>query len=47
MLDPSIHIGYPISTLLLFGALIIGFLALDLFSHRQDKPVSIKSALIW
>ncbi len=41
------HIGYPPTTIALFAAIILGFLALDLFSHRKDKPVSIKDALIW
>jgi tellurite resistance protein TerC len=41
------HIGYPPITIALFCAIILGFLALDLYSHRKDKAVSIKDALIW
>jgi tellurite resistance protein TerC len=41
------HIGYPPTVIALFCAIIFGFLALDLYSHRKDKPVSLKDALIW
>lgn len=41
------HIGYPPGVIALFCAIILGFLALDLYSHRKDKPVEIKDALIW
>jgi tellurite resistance protein TerC len=40
-------IGYPPTTVALFCAVILGFLALDLYSHRKDKAVSIRDALIW
>lgn len=47
MFDDEIHIGYPPEVIALFVAGIVGFLALDLFAHRKDKPVTITSALIW
>lgn len=45
MLEGSI--GYPPLTIAIFCAVILGFLALDLYSHRKDRPVAIKDALIW
>ena len=45
MLEGSI--GYPPLTIAIFSAIILGFLALDLYSHRKYRPVAIKDALIW
>lgn len=47
MLEPGAHIGYPPSVIALFVALIVVFIAIDLFSHKDDKPVSLKNALVW
>lgn len=41
------HIGYPPQAIALFILFIVGCLAVDLYAHRKDKPVSLKSALIW
>lgn len=47
MFEDGAHIGYPPGTIAIFIAVILGFLALDLFSHRSDKPVTLKDAIIW
>lgn len=47
MLESTQHIGYPPSVIALFVVLVIVFVGIDLFSHRKDKPVSLKDAVIW
>lgn len=39
--------GYSISSILIFSILVILCLAIDLMAHKQDKDVSIKSAIAW
>ncbi len=41
------EIGYPPTVIALFSVLIVLFIAIDLFSHRKDKPVQLKDAIIW
>jgi len=41
------HIGYPPQAIALFVLFVVGCLAIDLYAHRKDKPVSLKSALVW
>lgn len=40
-------IGFPPTTIAVFAALAIGALALDLFSHRNDQPMTLKAASLW
>lgn len=44
---PSNHIGFENSTILTFTVTVIVCLLIDLFSHRDDKEISFKSACIW
>lgn len=41
------HIGFPIETVAVFVALSLGAIFIDLFMHRHDKPISLKSAALW
>ena len=38
---------YSIESLLIFAVLVVGALLLDLFAHKQDKPVSLRDAALW
>lgn len=39
--------GYSASHILLFGVIVVICLLIDLMAHRQDRPISIKSAILW
>ncbi|OTA20207.1 tellurium resistance protein TerC [Xenorhabdus beddingii] len=43
----STHIGFPIETVAVFILLSVGALFIDLFMHRHDKPISLRSAALW
>ncbi len=43
----STHIGFPIDTVAVFILLSVGAICIDLFMHRHDKPISLKSAALW
>lgn len=43
----STHIGFPTETVIVFIALSVGAIFIDLFMHRDDKPISLKSAVLW
>jgi tellurite resistance protein TerC len=43
----STHIGFPTETVIVFIALSVGAIFIDLFMHRNDKPISLKSAALW
>ncbi len=43
----STHIGFPTETVIVFVALSLGAIFIDLFMHRGDKPISLKSAALW
>lgn len=43
----STHIGFPTETVIVFVALAVGAIFIDLFMHRGDKPISLKSAALW
>ncbi|KLU14392.1 MULTISPECIES: TerC/Alx family metal homeostasis membrane protein [Xenorhabdus] len=43
----STHIGFPMETVAVFIILSVGALFIDLFMHRHDKPVSLRSAALW
>lgn len=41
------HLGFPPETVAVFVALSVGAIAIDLFAHRSDQPMSLKSAALW
>ncbi|EMI5490426.1 TerC/Alx family metal homeostasis membrane protein [Providencia stuartii] len=41
------HIGFPTETVIVFIALAIGAIAIDLFMHRSDKAITLKNAIFW
>lgn len=43
----STHIGFPIETVAVFLLIAVGAIFIDLFMHRHDKPISLKSAAAW
>ncbi|CAM3791497.1 TerC/Alx family metal homeostasis membrane protein [Rahnella bruchi] len=43
----STHIGFPAETVIVFVFLAVGAIFIDLFMHRHDKPISLKSAALW
>lgn len=43
----STHIGFPPETVAVFLLLSVGAILIDLFMHRDDKPIPLKSAVLW
>lgn len=43
----STHIGFPPETVAVFLLLSVGAILIDLFMHRDDKPIQLKSAVMW
>lgn len=43
----STHIGFPTETVIVFLVLSIGAIFIDLFMHRNDQEISLKSAALW
>ncbi|MDR0217897.1 MAG: TerC/Alx family metal homeostasis membrane protein [Enterobacteriaceae bacterium] len=43
----STHIGFPLETVAVFIILSVGALVIDLVMHRDDKPISLRSAALW
>lgn len=43
----STHIGFPLETVAVFIGLSVMALLIDLFAHRDDKPIPLKSAVLW
>ena len=41
------HLGFPLETVAIFVILSVGAIAIDLFAHRDDKPMTLKSATLW
>ena len=41
------HLGFPLETVAVFIILSVGAIAIDLFAHKEDKPMSLKSAAMW
>ena len=41
------HLGFPLETVAVFVVLSVGAIAIDLFAHRRDQPMSLKSAALW
>ena len=46
-IDATHHLGFPIETVAVFAVLSIGAIFIDLHAHRDDKPMSLKSASLW
>lgn len=40
-------IGFPTETVTIFIILAVAALLIDLFAHRSDKPIGLKSAILW
>ena len=40
-------LGFPIQTTIVFVCLLLGALFIDLFTHRKDKVISLRSAILW
>ncbi|MDF7675285.1 TerC/Alx family metal homeostasis membrane protein [Neisseriaceae bacterium ESL0693] len=41
------HIGFPFETVMVFVGLSVIALLIDLFAHRNNKTISLKSAALW
>lgn len=41
------HIGFPPMTVMVFALLAIAAFIIDLRSHKDDKPISLKNASLW
>ena len=39
------HLGFPLETVAVFVLLSVGAIAIDLFAHKNDQPMSLKSAI--
>ena len=40
-------LGFPLETVAVFIILSVGAIFVDLYAHRDDKPMSLKSASLW
>ncbi len=38
---------YSVGSIVIFSIVVVGFLLLDLYAHRDDKPPTLKNALLW
>ena len=47
--DPYIntHIGLETETVVIFVALAIIAMGIDMWAHRSDKPIALKQAIAW
>lgn len=41
------NIGFPVETVIVFILLSAGAIGIDLYMHRDDKKISLKSAVLW
>lgn len=41
------HLGFPIETVIVFAVLSLGAIIIDLYAHRGDSVLSLKSATLW
>lgn len=39
--------GFPLETVIVFAALSIGAIVIDLIMHRKEKPISLVNAIYW
>lgn len=46
-MQQPVHIGIELESIIIFTLLAIAGLVIDLFAHRADKPISLKSAALW
>lgn len=44
---PALPNAFPLTTTLVFIGLALGAIALDLYKHRDNKEISLKSAMAW
>lgn len=47
--DPAVntHIGLEPETMIIFGILALFALFVDIWAHRKDKPIALKTAVAW
>lgn len=43
----SSPLGFPTETVVVFVVMAVGAMFVDLFMHRHDKPITLKSAAMW
>ena len=41
------HLGFPIETVVVFIVFSLGAIAIDMFAHKKDSAISLKSASLW
>ncbi|XXQ68768.1 TerC/Alx family metal homeostasis membrane protein [Neisseriaceae bacterium B1] len=41
------HLGFPIETVVVFAVLSVSAILIDLYAHRGDAAISLKSASLW
>ena len=41
------HLGFPTETVVIFVLTVAGSLFLDLFAHKKDEDISLRSACLW
>ena len=41
------HLGFPLETVIIFVVTVAGSLFLDLFAHKKDEDISLRSACLW
>ena len=41
------HIGLETETMVVFGIVALFALSVDIWVHRKDKPIALKSAIMW
>lgn len=41
------HLGFPLETVIMFLLLSVGAIVIDLYAHRSNQPMSLKSATWW
>lgn len=41
------HLGFPVETVIIFVVVVAGSLFLDLFAHKKDEDISLRSACLW
>lgn len=41
------HLGFPVETVILFILAVMVCLGIDLYAHRADRPMSLRSAALW
>ena len=43
----SVGLGFPVETVIVFVVLSVGAILIDLYAHKGDQPISLKSASLW